>query len=412
MSRNPKLPGLLGEMFTNLQQSGISADLINLQLIAFASLLTQGVADSDGPMGLTPIGVSCCGVHPSGAGKSSIFKELMRPIDEELDAVSDPMSGFLLEDATREAIVESMKDCPTAGIFTDEGGQLESLLGTSAPTIVKLLDGNGPRHARITNKRSGQGELRVCITNPRLTALALVQPEIFERLKPKFGVGQGGQGLANRFIWDDAPASRMLQSGNLGLSEQVRCAYSLKIKTLLQMTADHSLDRSKKFPVIRLSSNAERHLRSLKDRQFFGVPHEYATRHAQRVLRMAGAFHVFENGPIGEISDEYLYIAEDFDRLSIEAFERLIYVPPKLTQTERDAETLIRAFSEFAPNARLDLKGLRRYAPNVGLTKGRVDRALPLVCREGFASVYVHDGIEYVQLMPRPRGNYWNRGLA
>jgi hypothetical protein len=62
MNRCPNLPGLLGEMSTDLQESGLVPGLINLNLIAIASLLAQGVADVEGPMGLSPIGVPCAGV--------------------------------------------------------------------------------------------------------------------------------------------------------------------------------------------------------------------------------------------------------------------------------------------------------------------------------------------------------------
>jgi hypothetical protein len=390
-------------MSRDLQQSGIAPGLIQLQLVVAASLLTQGVADVEGPMGVSPIGVPGVGVHPSGSGKTSMFRVLTAPIVEVLDTLPTRMQGFLLEDATREAVVASMLDCSVAGIFTDEGGQIKSMLGVGAPTIAKLMDGSGVRHARISNGNGAAKDIRVSISNPRLTALVLSQPEIWEQLKVRMGAGEGGQGLANRFIWDDSAAWTLNHYHSLGLSDSVREAYGERIRSLLGSTYLIIQGHQSNRPVLRLASESDDYLRYLRSAIFPGVPSEYASRHAQRSLRIAGALHVFEHGAEGEICLEFLRVAEAIDRASTAAYARLTYVPPKLSQEDHDAQTLVHAFSGFAPNTTARLSDIRRDAVNIGLTKARFNRALPVVCRQGYAWVYLHEGEEWVQLQPRFR---------
>lgn len=406
MNRCPNLPGLLGEMSADLQQSGLAPGLINLILIAFSSLLAQGVADVEGPMGLSPIGVPCAGVYPSGAGKSSCVKLLLAPIVEVLAAMPSRMDGFLLEDATREAVVLSMQDSPVAGLMTDEGGQLERMLGTSAPTFAKLMDGTDIRHARVGNKTKEDQDLRVSIKDPRLTALLLMQPDVFQKLKAKLGAGEGGQGLANRIVWDDSPPAKLNHSQGLGLRERNQAAYKQRIETLLRTTGEHITLEKKRRPVVRLSPEAQAYLLVLRAAEFPGTATEYAVRHAQRTLRLAAAFHVFEQGPNGDIDLADLQVAEAFDRASIEAFSRLSAVPVKLSQAQIDAQVLMRAFTGCAPNACFEVADLRKRAPNLGLTKARFDKALPLICGSGQAFVYVHAGHEYLQLRQLPWLNH------
>lgn len=402
MNHGNQLPGLLGQMLGELQQSGIAAGLIRLQLIATASLLTQGVADVEGPMGGSPIGVPGIGVHPSGAGKSAIFRILLNPIVEALNTMPSRMQGFVLEDATREAVVASLKDCPVAGIFTDEMAQLSEMLGVGAPTLTKLMDGSGIRHARIGNKNSEDKQLRASLsTNTRLTALLLVQPQVLERMKSTLGAGEGGQGHINRYACDDSHARLMNPATGLGLSEQAEADYKARIRSLLESTSQNVLDPEKTRPVIKLSPEAMNHCRAMCGAQVLGATSEYASRHVQRVLRMAGAIHVFEYGPKGELGLQDLFIAEAIDRASIEAFTRLTYVPPKLTQAEMDAQTLMQAIAGVAPNTSLRLKEMRKHAPNLGMTKTRFDKALPLVCSQGHAWVRTHEGEEFVQFTPR-----------
>jgi hypothetical protein len=409
MNRPPQLPGLLGEMSIDLQESGLAHGLINLNLIANASLLAQGVADVEGPMGNSPVGVACAGVYPSGAGKSSVAKQVLEPIAEVLATMPSSMHGFLLEDATREAVVESMKDCPVAGLMTDEGGQLERMLGTSAPTFAKLMDGTDIRHARVGNKTKQDQDLRVSIENPRFTALLLMQPDVFEkRLKTKLGAGEGGQGLANRFHWDDSPPARLNHSRSLALQERIQIAYRTRIETLLRMTYENMNLERKRRPVLRLSPEAQAQYRVLRAAEFPGAATEYAVRHAQRTLRLAAALHVFEYGPSGDISLEELQVAEAFDQASIASFTRLSAVPVKLTQAQIDAQVLIEEFSRWAPNSSFKVTDVRRHAPNLGMTKSRFDHALPLICGAGLALVYIHEDFEYIQVSSRL---WWNQAM-
>ena len=75
-----RLPGLLGEMATELGASGIDSAIIESQIIAITALLTQGAADVTWPNGLSlPPGANVFLEANSGSGKSVIAKILQQP---------------------------------------------------------------------------------------------------------------------------------------------------------------------------------------------------------------------------------------------------------------------------------------------------------------------------------------------
>ena len=100
------LPGLLGQIVNELESSGIDPSIVLAESVAFASLLTQGVADVLWPNGSpASVGANVFLVAPSGSGKSVIFNILMGPITDFLNSYTsegdqDAAPEFLIEDAT------------------------------------------------------------------------------------------------------------------------------------------------------------------------------------------------------------------------------------------------------------------------------------------------------------------------
>jgi len=148
--------GMLNEIYRVLIIAGLAAELVGTVLITVISFLTQGVADVVWPNGMRlPNGVSCMVIAPSGFGKSVILKILMNPIEQclyRLCQIDQKFLDFLIEDATREAIVESLARFPVAGLITDEVGQIQQLFRHPA-TLAKLLDGASMRNARVSTGR-------------------------------------------------------------------------------------------------------------------------------------------------------------------------------------------------------------------------------------------------------------------
>ncbi|OJA51117.1 DUF3987 domain-containing protein [Burkholderia ubonensis] len=401
-------PGLLGMLARDLSASGsVAAELVGTELIAFASLLTQGIADTAWPNG-QPISIGANGLvaSPSGSGKSLIYKNLAQPIERCLvSSMTEDRGehcGLLLEDATREALVQSLSEWPVAGLITEEAGMLKRLL-KDAPTLVKLLDGSPLRGARISTGR-------VALFGQRLSMLLIEQPEIFEETKRLLGAGKGGVGLINRFF---AALSTDFRAGNsphsVGLSGDVARAYDMRVRDLLDALFAHIEQGNPVRPTVKLSAEASQCLidfdhearrKCLPGSPWFSIS-EYILRHAERVLRLAGVFHVFEYGVGGEIALDTLLRAERFGDWYVESFARIFYEPPKPMQAEADADELGNALVQT-----YRLTGawvfrqseMRTQALNLGLTSTRFTRALAVLCQQGRTRVDSYRNVPWITL--------------
>jgi hypothetical protein len=376
---------------------GVAPEIVGTQLIAFASLLTQGLADVMWPNG-QPISIGANGLvaAPSGSGKSLIYKRLIQPIEEYLatDHQARERCHLLLEDATREAIVQDLHEWPVAALFTDEAGMLKGLQ-RDVPTLVKLLDGSPLRSARISRGR-------VALKGQRFCMLLMEQPEIFEETKRLLGGSKGGVGLVNRFfvtastdfLARNSPHS-VVWSGN------VAQAYGTRVRQLLDALVAHVERGNPVSPRVKLGEEASQCLIDLGDEARrkctpnspWSSISEYILRHAERVLRLAGVFHVFEHGVGGEISLDTLLRAERFGDWYVESFARIFYEPPKPTQAEVDAGTIEQAI--LGPCLLKGVSGcsqanLRTAAFNLGLTSTRFTRALAVLCEQGRVRVIRH----------------------
>ncbi|KGC65860.1 hypothetical protein DP57_688 [Burkholderia pseudomallei] len=391
-------PGLLGMLARDLGASGgVAAEVVGTELIAFASLLTQGLADVMWPNG-QPISIGANGlvVSPSGSGKSLIYKLLIQPIEEYLATVHQARERchLLVEDATREAIVQSLHEWPVAGLATDEAGMLQSLL-RDAPTLVKLLDGSPVRSARISRGR-------VTLQEQRFSMLLMEQPVIFEATKRLLGGSKGGVGLINRFFVTVSTDFRARNSPHsVVLSGNVAQTYGTVVRQFLDALVERVERGNPVRPRVKLGKEASQRHVDLGDETRWkcspGSPWsfiaEYAQRHPERVLRLAGVLHVFEHGVGGEISLDTLQRAESLGNWYVESFARIFYEPPKPTLAETDAGKIEQAI--IGPCLMRGVSGcsqadLRTAAFNLGLTSTRFTRALAVLCEQGRVRVIRH----------------------
>ena len=401
-------PGLLGNIRIDLGASGIDPAIVELVMISFISLLTQGCADVRWPNGqIAPVGVSCLLVAPSSSGKSVIFNVLCQAVnqfmhDAMLDGKLPVKPDFLLEDATRTAIIEFLRDWSVAGLFSDEAGLLKELLRDAASTLAKLLDGSPLRYARA---KTGRIEL----IGHRLVMLLMEQPSVFEASKVLLGASKGGVGLANRFLFGQAKTVAPSASlHKIGLSETVRHQYVERVYHLLQRSALHVIEKSTR-PALCLSPEAAHFFIGLGDEmsrklsldQRAADIREYVNRHSERVLRLAGAIHVFEFGTESEIQLSTVQLADSICRESIDAFAEMTHVPPTPTQAEKDAHVVHQALLQSVAStgySRFKLADLRRWAINLGLTPHRFNRAVPVLAGSGYVTVFQDGRTDYLQL--------------
>ncbi len=403
------IPGLSGEIAQALALSSIDPAIAVIALLACISLVTQGIADIAWPNGMaSPIGASGWLVAPSGGGKSVVMRLLTEPIHRIVRELERAMPqaarkvSLFIEDATREAIILHLIDWAVAGLFTDEAGQLKGLLKNGASTLAKLTDGTPLSHARVSTGR-------VSIEGHRLTILGMMQPSVLEHSRELLGATKGGVGLINRcFIGRAGPATMNTATFNPNLPASTHARYDERLSALLTKTID-VVRSGEQRPTLRLDASAEQRFGSIRawvssvysDPRFANVS-EYISRHAERVLRSAGALHVFHHGPVGEVQVESIEAAHHIGLWSIESYIALIEAPPKPTQLEEDLARLegelIRSANMYGPKFRLSV--LRRMSPNIGLTKARFDRALPLLAHAGKVTVYADRREDWVFVNP------------
>lgn len=379
-------PGLLGSIARSLDAGrGVPAATIGTVLTAIASSLTQGSADVVWPNGqTTSIGANGLVIDSSAHGKSLPYKILRKAIEQTLamltrDFPESGIANFLLEDASPEAIVESLHACPVATLGSDEAGALKKVLKAGA-MLVKLVEGGPVRRARISTGF-------VTLPQPRFSMLFMEQPAVFDETKRLLGIFKGGIGLINRFFvaW---PANYPMSGSPhyVRLSADVEKAYEKKVRELMNALVKF-LEGEQERPVLALSPEAKQYLidldhqarrKCMPDSPWFFIS-EYIMRHAERVLRLAGVFHVFEYGVEGEISIDTLRRAETFGDWYIESFAQVCYEPPKLTQAEMDAGVIERALIDsfhmtgYCQFLRSDMQ---KQSLGLGLTPARFTRGL------------------------------------
>lgn len=412
--------GLAREVTSDLCRGSICPAIIGAQTCGLVSLLTQGIADIAWPNGQrVAVGANVFLVAPSGAGKTVIFRNLMEPVEETLASISKEqpqrLPTFLIEDATREAILQSLKDWPVSGLLTDEGGMLKSLLRDSS-TLAKLLDGTPLRNSRVSTGR-------IELEGHRLCMLLMEQPALFEADKVLLGASNGGVGLMNRFLTmatDNMPDSTLLQYAVL--TGDVKQRYHQRVQRLLAGCVAHVESQQRVRPCLTLATEAQAiFLRlggDMRQHQHPASPYarisEYMTRHAERVLRLAGALHVFEHGLEGEVAVETVLAADSIGRWCIEAFRQLTYTPTKFSVAEQDADAISQILFQVATtsgHSHFPLSDVRLGVHNLGLEPQRFRRALPILTGQGRIKLTKQGSTEWLTFYPAARQvNYFDHG--
>mgnify|MGYP001627421449 CR=1 FL=1 len=401
-------PILFGAIVTALAGAGIPPGAVWVQLCAVISLLTQGLADICWPNGQrVPIGANGLLVAPSSFGKSLIYKLLMAAVEKVIAEAPDDdaflSSGLLVEDITPAALIAHVALHRFAGICAQDAGTLAPL-HDAASALAQILDGSTLRKTRFNT-----GHVRV--VDPRLTVLALLQRSEYDKAK-MFSARSGGVGLRNRFLMAVTTDTTRPLHGVV-LPAHLNYAHAQRTRELLRATSVNAKIKPKSLPALELSKDARAFLVYV-DEELRGhsrdhlsplAAHvEYVSRHAERVLKLAGSLHLYNRGipALTEpVSLDTLRTADDIDRRSIQAVQQLAYTPPSPTQEEQDAAQLLDGLHRFYAaygNPYFELAKLRRYAAGFGLTPTRVTKALPLVIRWGAAQIVTSGKTDLLQL--------------
>lgn len=396
----PLLPGLLGDIEACLNASRLDPAYVRIPLVAIASVLTQAIADVAWPNGQRlSIGASAFMRAPSRSGKSVVFRLLRDPIARALRSWTqehpgeEPKPALFVEESTRAGLIQQLLEWKAIGLFCDDAGLCKELIKAALPVLAKLMLREPLYHARV---KSGRVEL----VDHIVTVLLMEQPGIDGAGKQLLTGNNSAVGLVNRmFVAETCANQTDADFHSVAFSTKVQGAYEQRVKELVEQGIS-SVTSGNERPLLRLSPEAAEFLIYCgKEQRYRFRGHErepvlgaYASSHEQRVLRLAGAVHVFERGPDGEIPLHIVQAADAFGRWSIDHFVRMTDVPRKPSQTEVDAQRLAESLQRYcAATGRWlhELPTIRRQAPNVGLTRARFDRALAALCGQGGASIAV-----------------------
>ena len=411
--------GLIGELLRVLSFGGFAPELVGPVLTFIVSLLTQGIADVEWPNGQkSPVGGSSLVVAPSGFGKSLIYKILIGPIERQLMELiqcdgTDNLSNFFLEDVNLEALLRSLSDWPISCIAAEEGVQFSAMLN-NGELIAKLLDSSTIRSPRLSTGRVNLHWYRFCI-------LLLLRPDVFESMKVKLGSGKGGVRVINRFFVSSLVGLVPKALHNAKLSESLLDAYETKIRKLLALSIKQAEQKSV-LATLRLSPQAVQYLISLdSDVRRQNVPgasldfiSEYIARHIERVLRLAGAFHVFEYGVEGEITLDTLQRAAMIGHWHIEKYAQMVYEPPQPKKAELNAiklEQQIVHLFHISGCSHHTLISMRTNALNIGLTAAEFNAALAVLRQQGRVNVYTQRNKAWFAYVFPPLQNRWLTNL-
>ena len=239
--------------------------------------------------------------------------------------------------------------------------------------------------------------------------LLMEQPLKFEETKALLGAGKGGVGLINRFFVMQSKEFLAENSPHhVQLSADVKQEFFIRASSLLDALFRHIELGNPVRPALKLSADAaqclididqEARRKCKPDSPWFFVS-EYVLRHAERVLRLAGVFHVFEYGTDGEISLDTLQRAESFGDWYVDSFAQIFYEPPQITQEDVDADKLEQLFiqTSWAGTSMFRQSDMRTLALNVGLTPTRFTRALACLCKQGRAWMMSHQNKPWIAI--------------
>lgn len=408
------LTGFLGDMFHAICCTGIDPPVVGAVFKSTASALTKKIADIEWPNGaVTNIGANEAVIAGTCSGKSHVLKIAQSPINaylgEEAQADLADSNFCFVENTNSTELLQELSNNKSVFLSSDEGSALIPLFRKNGATLIKGLDGETLRYARVSTGR-------IEVQAPSLTALIELQPEIFHANKHTFGVGAGSAAIINRFqVGLSKIQANTSQMHRHRIPDQTLIKYELRVEELLAML-EKQRQTSKPRQVLRLSPQAREYLiwtgDEIKVSMSLGrLGHDislYTGRHAERVLKQAGVLHAFEHGTEGEVELTTIQASDALARWSCISFHELTYVPPTRSQLDTDVMALEQSLLSAAyQTGRNEFKysEIRRYSPNIGLTTQRFTRAFANLAGTGRVQLRRIGRTDWVQVIPYP---YWN----
>jgi hypothetical protein len=243
--------------------------------------------------------------------------QLIELAQQKPDPVIVP--NLFYEDTNNPALVMGLAEgWPSSSIWSDEGGVFfgsHSFTSSSDQAMAllalanKLWGANSYDRTRLTMRSA-------VLEGRRLTFMLMLQPLVMDRVLQMSGGAARGMGFLARFLptWPTSKiGERPYRKPASGMPR--RDALAKRLTDLLNLPLPFDPAKPGKFilepPVLWLQGRAKELWVDFyngiefdlgKDRKYADVA-DIGSKIAEQAARMAGGFHVFENGPVGAIDD-------------------------------------------------------------------------------------------------------------
>ncbi|MFM0741689.1 DUF3987 domain-containing protein [Paraburkholderia xenovorans] len=354
--------------------------------IAYANPVAS-MASPNGRIGVFGINTMVSGV--SGCGKSEVKNYAFGPMFQfQRDQLTRSADGrpriqtHVLNNATMPAIIKAMTEYSIGNEIDDEFTSSRTGSMTQHASVRnQLYDGH-----TFTVDRATSG--RFILHDPRFTSMVLTQPHVRIAFDEKYGIRLRTTGLATRTQfseYDGAPVS-------LNQVEIDTAMWDTNCRRLQDLWIDIMGERMrrglKKYrpDAIRLLKEIRDNYqqRGQQDGDLAMLP-EHAARQPENIQRFAAGIEVFE-GLTGDISAETVERAATIGFWFTEQY-KLRFLPkqetPQVPREHQEAMYLEQVLHEAARRTgegMVKLKDLLSFAPNFGMTKAAVQRALIVLC--------------------------------
>jgi hypothetical protein len=390
----PKMWSLYGALHSAV---GIPAKVAGPIVLHAGIAYANPVASMVSPNGRTGVfGINTMVSAVSGCGKSEAKNYAFGPMfqfqrDQFANAAdaASRIETHVLNNATMPAIIKAMAEYSVGNEIDDEFTSSRTGSMTQHASVRnQLYDGH-----TFTVDRTTSG--RFILHDPRFTSMVLTQPHVRIAFDEKHGMRLRTTGLATRTQfseYDGAPVS-------LNLVEIDTTVWDANCRRLQDLWIDIMRERAhrgfKNFrpDAIRLLKEirGEYQQRGQHGNDLAMLP-EHAARQPENIQRIAAGIEVFEDLP-GDISAETVQRAATIGLWFTEQYKLRFLPKPKIPQVPREhteAAQLERVMFEAARcsgEGMVKLKDLLGYAPNYGMTKAAVQRALIVLCSNNRARI-------------------------
>lgn len=323
--------------------------------------------------------------------------------------VIPPTVDLFMEDTNMERLVEDLAyGWPATALRSDEGGLVVGSNGMNEERAMaflailnRLWDGNP-----FDQRRIQRGHIH--IEGKRLTVSLMMQAVVLCKL---VGVGGGaarGTGALARFLIaspESTAGTRFFKE--LNPNARALVVFETRLKKLLGMEQTMSGRGFYQLtpPVLRLNEAARAlwiHFHDHVERTLtpcgeFNEMKDFASKCAEQAARLACLFHVFENGPVGEIGSDKLKAGAEIAWWHLGEARRALGLVGK-SEALDDAKALL-AWLSLQPTA-VRPPDILHIGPSRLRTKARRDRALARLYDHGLARLEAYGPAHYVAVHP------------